>query len=482
MLAPRVASLRCLLGLAALGLLISAPLLPAAAQDQPAETPAAGGAEQPAAPNVTVTVEPEGVSVYAVNADAHEVFTELAEQTGLPLIVDDTVKRAITVNIVRRQPREIIDLIVDAYGVSSSEVDGVIVISEGMSKNPSSYLLSDIDSITTEYVQAPQAKSLLPVFLQDQVKINPGRNAVVLSAPRAVLDKFRADIEKFDVPAAQLTLDVLVVEFTDTTIDQFSAQFGYSNAGKSLAGDSLIGQLIFQSITSLPKDFFVKLNALQTEGKARVRANPRIATVSGHEASIFIGQQRYLSTPVQLPSTSSSDSSYSSSIDAGVRLDMTPLTGGEGEIILTLNQEVSTLSAPDPTTGLPNKTTRSGSTVVRVYDGETIVIGGLRQEELRATRRKVPVLGDLPLVGPLLFRSKHVEHINTELALFITPRLLSQTGHLSPEEEAALMQRFGVGPGGVLTEGPAPAPEPQAPEPQAPAARPQSEHPFPGRY
>ncbi len=430
--------------------------LPAWAQERPgagaaAEEPAAGQAEGAAEPKVTVTVEPEGVSVYAVNADAHEVFTELAEKTGLPLIVDDTVKRAITVNIVRRQPREIIELIVDAYGVSFSEVEGIIIISEGMSRSPSTYLLSDIESITTKYVQAPQAKTLLPVFLQDQVKVNRGRNAVVLSAPRAVLDKFRSDIEKFDVPASQIMLDVLVVEFTDYTIDQFSAQWGYANAGQGWTGDSLLGDLIFQSITDLPADFFVRLQALQREGKARVHSNPRIATVSGHPAGIFIGQQQYLSKPVTIPGQGGQTSSY---IDAGVRLEMTPLTGGAGEIILQLDQEVSTLSAPDPTTGLPNKTTRTGKTVVRVYDNETVIIGGLRQEELRATRRKVPLLGDLPIIGPLLFRSKRIERISTELAIFITPRILSQTGHLSPEEEAAIMEQFGLGPGGVLTEQP----------------------------
>jgi len=402
--------------------------------DQPAKT---------AGNTLDIEVADGGVRVYAINADAHELFTELAEKADLQLVVDDTVKRKLTVNLSGKTAREAIDYIVSAYGFSFAEVEGVLLISEGIPKNPSSYLLSSIDSITAKYVQAPQAKSLLPVFLQDHVKINPGQNAVVLSAPRAVLDKFTDDIRKFDQPAAQITLDVLVVELTDTKLDEFAASINWAHAGKGAFTDSLLGLMGFDSITNLPPDFFVKLAALVSAGKARVRANPHIATVSGQSASVFIGQQKFLSTPVTL--TGQGDYETSNSIDAGVRLAMWPLTGGQGEIIIGIDQEISTLSALDPTTGLPNKTTRSAQTTVRVKDGQTIVIGGLKQEETRAHRSRIPILGDIPILGQM-FRSKRVDTVTTDLAIFITPRILTLTGHRPPDEEKALMEHFGVPP------------------------------------
>jgi type II secretory pathway component GspD/PulD (secretin) len=397
--------------------------------------------EKDSGSSLSVEVADGGVRLYAVNADAHELFTELAEKTGLQLIVDDTVRRKVTINLVDKAPREALDYLVSAYGFSFAEVEGILIVSEGIPKNPSSYLLSDIDSVTAKYVQAPQAKSLLPVFLQDHVKINPGQNSVVLSAPRSVLDKFTDDIQKFDQPAAQITLDVLVVEFTDTDMDTFAAEIGWANDGLGAFADSLLGLVGFNSVTDLPGDFYVKLEALVSEGKARVRANPHISTVSGQPASIFIGQQRFLSTPVTL----SDEDEYQTrnSIDAGVRLEMTPLTGGEGEIIVELSQEISTLSAPDPTTNLPDKSTRSARTIVRVNDGQTIVIGGLQQEETRGHRSKIPVLGDIPIIGQF-FRSKRVERVKTDLAIFITPRTLTLTGHRPPEEESAIMEQFGI--------------------------------------
>ena len=190
-------------------------------------------------------------------------------------------------------------------------------------------------------------------------------------------------------------------------------------------------------MTDLTQNFFTHLRSLVRKHKARVRANPRVATVSGLYASVFIGQQRYLSKPVRLPG----QGGQRNSIDAGVRLNMRPLTGGQGEIILWLEQEISTLSAPDPTTGLPNKTKRTASTTVRVRDGQTLVIGGLRQTEAREKRTRIPIVSEIPLIGGL-FRSKRIENTNVELAVFITARILSDTGHLPAEEETRLRERF----------------------------------------
>jgi len=391
-------------------------------------------------PTLEITVVDEGVSVFAVSVDAHELLTALAAKTGTRLIVDDTVNqpipRTITVNLRNRGVKEIIEHIVAAYGFSSREVDGVCMISEGIPKHPSSYLLSDIDSLTTQYVVARNAKSLLPVFLQDHVKTNMAQNAVVLSAPSQVLEKFREDIAQFDVPAAQIMIDVLVVEFTNITRDEFELAFDWSNAGKGASVISATGDIGFASVTELPPDFRVRLRALIEKQKARVRANPRVATVSGREASVFVGVQQYLSTPIEAEGRRSSNV-----IDAGVKLEITPWTGGEGEIIVDVEPEISTLSAPDPTTGLPDKSTRTAETVVRVKDGETIIIGGLLQDEMRETRSKVPILGDLPLLGRL-FRRKRIARTHTDLFLFITPRILTQTGHLPEDEEAEIKRRF----------------------------------------
>lgn len=387
-------------------------------------------------PTLEITTGDDGVSLFAVSVDAHELLMALAEKTGHRVIVDDTVKRTITVNLRNRSCQEIIDNIVAAYGFACRTVDGVCMVSEGIPKKPSSYLLSDIDTISTQYVVASQAKSLFPVFLQDNVKTNMAQNAVVLSAPSQVLEKFRADIAQFDVPAAQIMIDVLVVELTNIDRDEFDFAVDWSNADKGVSVLSATGDVGFTSVTDMAPDFHVRLRALIEKQKAHVRANPRIATVSGREAQVFVGVQQYLSTPIE---TEERRTSYY--IDAGVKLEITPWTGGQGEIIVDVRPEISTLSAPDPTTGLPDKSSRTAQTVVRVKDGETIIIGGLLQDEMREARSKIPLLGDLPIFGRL-FRTNQTVRTKTDLFVFITPRILSRTGHLPEAEEAEIKQRF----------------------------------------
>ncbi|NIR02653.1 MAG: hypothetical protein GTN78_21045, partial [Gemmatimonadales bacterium] len=194
-----------------------------------------------AAAEPEITITPSGVTVHAVEVYAHRLFTRLADRTGLQVVVDDAIKnRKVTVHLSDKSASEILDYVVSAYGLSCGEVNGVHMISEGIPRKPSSYLLSDIKSIPTQYVQASNAKSLLPVFLQDHVKVNYEQNAVVLSAPTDVLEKFEQDIRQFDIPAAQIMLEIVVVEFTDWDTAQYDLGIRWQSAGRGAEWGTLM--------------------------------------------------------------------------------------------------------------------------------------------------------------------------------------------------------------------------------------------------
>ena len=133
------------------------------------------------------------------------------------------------------------------------------------------------------------------------------------------------------------------------------------------------------------------------------------------------------------------------SLHARVKLEVTPLTGGAGEITLSIDPystEVSNISELDPETGLPVLSTRQTGTTVRVKDGETVMIGGLSQSQLEDRVTKVPLLGDIPVLGHL-FRSRTKTRVNSELVVFITPHILTPEGRLANEtEERRLRERF----------------------------------------
>ncbi|HSI72261.1 MAG TPA: type II and III secretion system protein, partial [Fimbriimonas sp.] len=109
-------------------------------------------------------------------------------------------------------------------------------------------------------------------------------------------------------------------------------------------------------------------------------------------------------------------------IKTGISLKMTPTIAGNGDITVILNPEVSDVVGQGKG-GLPITTSRRASTTVRVRDGETIVIGGMTYANTRKRSNKIPILGDLPIIGQL-FRANADEVIKTEVIIMITPHIV----------------------------------------------------------
>ena len=156
-------------------------------------------------------------------------------------------------------------------------------------------------------------------------------------------------------------------------------------------------------------------------------SRPQIATLNGHTASLKIGTTQYYllrtQTPYQNPNqVLIQQSQRFEKIEANVVLEITPWVSASGEITADIRPEFSTpVGEFDPDIP-PTINTRVLESTVRLRDGETIILGGLIQDEERITYSKVPILGGLPLVGRL-FRSKSSERVKSEQVIFLTPHV-----------------------------------------------------------
>jgi type II secretory pathway component GspD/PulD (secretin) len=223
-----------------------------------------------------------------------------------------------------------------------------------------------------------------------------------------------------DIPPPQILIEAIAVELTDTKDVDLGLRLGSPTNNSFSSIDTPAGVITYNTIGTLPRAFEVNLRALELSGKARVRARPRLAVVNGRTANIFIGAQRFIRTEFN---SFGQTQTRIQPVDVGVKLLVTPLTGGNGEITTRIAPEVSNITELDLQTGLPVLSTRRADTTVRVKDGETIAIGGLTLSQEQRSDGKIPVLGDIPLVGNL-FRSRSRNIVQTELVVFITPRIL----------------------------------------------------------
>jgi type II secretory pathway component GspD/PulD (secretin) len=400
-----------------------------------AQTPGTPPPESGAGTPQTVQVEigDDGlITLSAESEDARVVLTELADAVRVPLIVDDSVARRLTVHLAKMTLEEILRSISVGYALSITEENGAIVVADGLPESPA----SEIGFIQARHVKASDVILLLPQYLRQYVRTNDDQNSVVISAPPDVLQRVRDGIRSFDVPSPQIAADILVVELTDTGARELGLDASWANRHNQATSDTALGELTYTTMGTLPGSFSATLRALVQSGKARVRAMPRIVTVNGAPASVFSGRQVYLENPIQ-----GGDYSGSYHIDSGVMFKMTPWTGGGGEIIMRLEPEISTLSSKDPETGLPDVSTRSAETTLRVRDGDTVVIGGLTQRETRKTKQKMPFFGALPIVGRA-FQRQTTEEVTTQLVIFITPHILAEDRSQDRQHKEDLLKKL----------------------------------------
>ncbi len=166
-----------------------------------------------------------------------------------------------------------------------------------------------------------------------------------------------------------------------------------------------------------------QLRAMIDQRNGRVLAAPRVATLDGNAAVILLGDQFPVVSSTSTPTGIVQTVSF---VDTGVKLEVTPRINGDGLMTIRLKPSVSSVVEIITTTAgtrAPRLATRSVDTTLTLQDGQTIVIGGLISQEERKQTIKVPLLGDIPILGEL-FRFTSTDVRNTELVFLITPTIL----------------------------------------------------------
>ncbi|MGK0475465.1 MAG: general secretion pathway protein D [Oleispira sp.] len=283
-------------------------------------------------------------------------------------------------------------------------------------------------------------------------------NALVVRAEPTILKEIGEIINELDVRRAQVLIESAIVEVTGEVSDSLGFQWflgdtdnpvagtNFGNSGQSL---STIAAGVASGTASLSNgltvggfketngqvDFGVILQALESQSNTNLLSTPSIMTLDNQEAEIIVGQN----VPFLTGSTSSSANSNPfttiSREDIGVTLKIKPHIHEGSE--LRLEVEVSAESVANTTVQgqadlITNK--RSLKTMILAADQETIVLGGLISDDIIETESKVPILGDIPLLG-WLFKSKSTQHVKRNLMVFLRPTIV-----LDKQKATALTQ------------------------------------------
>lgn len=304
---------------------------------------------------------------------------------------------------------------------------------------------------------APILKSIAQSVLKDQkdqatsfsVEASESANAIVVNAPPGLANSLRGVIDKLDVRRAQVLVEALVVEVNNDISNDLGVIWGTDQLNKlqgsnGFAGVNTLGGL--STATSLPTapgvatgalpyagltlgyytggNLQAAIRALSANNKANVLSTPTVVAIDNEPASLLVGQNVPLITGQSTGAASQTDNPFTTieRKDIGISLEITPRINQGNTITLDIKQKVESI---DRTVSASDIVTRKREidTKALVGDDAVLVLGGLISDEQSRGGQKVPILGDLPLIGKL-FSSESSSRTKSNLMVFIHPVIL----------------------------------------------------------
>lgn len=415
----------------------------------------------------------EHLSLNFQDIEVRAVLQIIADFTGMNMVTSDAVKGNVTLRLQNVPWDQALDIVLKSKGLAMRQMGNVILVAPAeeiavreKQEFESQKQVSELAPLYSDLIQVNYAKaSDIAVLLKAKensmlsergnVTVDDRTNALLIRDTADKLADIRKLVSKLDIPVRQVLIESRIVIANDDFSRDLGVRFGVSGArehdGNGIIGtsgtlsgmDTMVGSAPLPvsvptlsdrlnvnlpvnnptgqiALAVLGSNYLVdlELSAMQAEGRGEVISSPRVITSNQNEASIEQG------TEIPYTTASSSGATTVEFKKAVLGLKVKPHITPDDRIIMDLT--VSKDSVGQVFQNVPSVDTRSVETQVLVDNGETVVLGGIYEQTRTDEMDKVPFFGDLPLVGVLFRQSRHVND-NSELLIFVTPKILKES-------------------------------------------------------
>lgn len=401
----------------------------------------------------------------AVDVDIRNLLTSIALANNLNIVISDEVQGNVSVKLSNINAQDMIKIIAENNNYTYQFKDNVIYISKGD---------KDINLYTVQinYLELDKIAQTINLMLtgnlpdkiddkdkktaiNNKVMIDESENTISFYGTLKQYEQIKNFLQEQDKPQKQVSLEAKVTAIQKDAAKDLGVSWEWSKLPQSPENEitydtvkhtvinedgskeeitdylpvdevtrkwnddeNIPGVIRFgKGVDGYPYEFYyaAKIDALISDGKANILARPNITTIQGKEAVINIGSE------VPVPTVSTTNSTTTTSIkyrEAGIILKCTPRVNEDGIITVKVHTEVSSpMYVEDMKAYRFQK--RSADTIVRLKDGQTMVIGGLIGSDEAKQMSKIPFLGDIPILGNLF---KHIQKSksDTEVMIFLT--------------------------------------------------------------
>lgn len=434
---------------------------PAAEPAVPAEpdTALAGGADAAVASSA-----PGLISVDFKDADIRQVLRIISLKSGVDIVAGADVEGLVTIKLTNVPWEQALDIILRTYGFTYERKDQIVRVMtiEALEQEALSTEVFPLD-----YAKAEEVPGVIKEMLSERgrVKFDERTNTVIVTDIPTNLFQIKQVITRLDQRTPQVLIESRVVETRlqktedlgidwtntlsttwtqtipdlqssfpfkpNTSFGEVGEAFGVQRAPERSATAFSLGTLTTPSLSAV-------LNILQSRADTNILSNPTIAVLNNKEAKIHIGQEYPIPNYTIDPTTGRTTISGYTAKKVGTVLTVTPYVNPSLEIVVKLKPEIVVAEATgvtyntgaDTSVTLPLFTTQTAETQVRIHNNETIAIGGLVKTSEQSTEVKVPLLGDIPIIG-LLFKNTERDSGGSDpnrqdLLIFLTVKIMDQ--------------------------------------------------------
>ena len=427
------------------------------------------------------------ISLDFQDVEVRTILQILAKESGINIVASDTVNGKMTLSLKDVPWDQALDLVMQARNLDMRQQGNIINIAprDELLAKDKAFLQAEkeIAELGSLYSQNFQLKyknveEFRKILRLDEIDTNnsrntllsnrgsalidPATNTLIVTDTRSVIEKFRKLIDELDVPAQQVMIEARIVEATDGFARDLGVKFGYGgterqtawgfnsgSGGISAANNGGTGGNIGTSsgrwsvntninlpvaaaansialVRALSSGALnLELSASEQLSKTKTLANPRVLTQNRQEAKIESGTE----IPYQDTSTSGNNTTTTTTFKKAVLgLVVTPNITPDGQIIMNVKINKDTpIDCRVKNEATKCIQTKNLDTQAMVENGGTLIVGGIYEEENGNTLTKIPLLGDIPVIGNL-FKTRQNSQSRRELLIFITPRIMDTVG------------------------------------------------------
>ncbi|MFW6301701.1 MAG: secretin and TonB N-terminal domain-containing protein [Bacillota bacterium] len=358
------------------------------------------------------------VSTVFFEEDIREALNEMALQTGVNIVYDESVVGRVTLDLKDVPLEKALDMMLLTGGYEYQKVDeNFYIVGSPDPDSPVFERISSSETIKLDYISANHAVQILPPYYEDFIRTSDeADDMLTITAPENVIENFKKDLEKIDNPEPEILIEVMVTEVSTEVIEERGMDlFGLTTAGSG-EGYSIEYDGIFALEAAGPAgQLLAQIKLLEQQDKAEITANPSIRVSNKETANLFVGEERVLILELE-------DEDVLEEVEVGIALEVTPEIKASDDIRIEISPDISHFTEERGDQLVVRRSELSST--VRTANEETITMAGMTLDEIVEYESQVPGLGNVPLLR-WLFREETEKKGEREMLIFITPKIIN---------------------------------------------------------